>query len=502
MIEFQNISKSFGSNKALDQVTLKVKAGSIHAFIGENGAGKSTACKLLYGMHPFESGKLLYNGKPFAFKNSVQARAAGFGMVHQHFMLASEVEAWKHLWLEITANKKLECLVSPVFSKKIIEQLEALAHQYNYSIPWTKKIKDLDVATQQKIEILKMFSQKPKVIMFDEPTAILSPQDAERLLKQIQTLRDTGHTIILVTHKLKEVFAIADTVSVFRAGRCVGTQAVTQCTPDSLTEMMIGEVIQPLSRGGRKLASDPAVLKILDYSANSLHKISLETKKFEIVGIAGIEGNGQKELVEAIIKPWKFIGKRRGQITFKEKSLFDVNSAQIRKLGIAYIPEDRTKDAALPQFSALENFLLGHQDRKSFLSGLFIKWDEVRALFKKTTRELNLRPKYSFHIFSAFSGGNQQKIIVSRELMNEPDFLLAVNPTRGVDLQTTQQIHRKILDLKQNGSSVLLVSSDLDELISLCDRILVLYSGRIVGQLHHYDFNEKIIGKLMITGAE
>lgn len=506
MIEFRGISKSFGTCHANKNISLNIQKGTVHALIGENGAGKSTLCKMLFGMFTPTSGQILINGRAVNISSPTVAKALGIGMVHQHFMLTENMTAIDHVMIE---EKKqgdwLSQLLLPVNRKKMRNELEALANKYKMRVPWHLEIEHLSVGVQQKIEILKLLYNHAEVLILDEPTAVLTPQETEQFFAQLKALRDQGKTVILITHKLKEVMAIADHVSVFRKGEHIGTHPISAVNEEKLGELMVGQKFEPVSA-----VRDPSArsttglvkLSIRDYSLAEgrrlvLDRINLEMRTGEIVGIAGVEGNGQSELISSIIEPLKFKNQRTGYIDYKDQSILLEETALIRTMGIGFFPEDRLKDGVLKNFTAEENFLLGQHRREDYQWFGFFRWKDLEMMLDKVYEKFGIQPRDPKLSLRHYSGGNQQKLVVGRETIQDPDLLIACQPTRGVDVGAAKIIHQEILDLKKRGTSVLLISSDLDELFKLTDRLFVIYDGRFVSQLFHYEYDEKKVGAMM-----
>jgi ABC-type uncharacterized transport system ATPase subunit len=506
MIEFKNVSKTFGSVIANKNVSFKIEKGSIHALIGENGAGKSTTCKILFGLYSADSGEVEIQGKPVQFRSPIDAKAAGLGMVHQHFMLAGSMTALDHVVIEQNQKRSwFKNLFGRIQREELLEELNNLSEKFQMPVAWEKTIAELSVGIHQRIEILKLLYNHSEILILDEPTAVLTPQETELFFEQLRELKKSGKTIIIITHKLKEVKALADTVTVMRAGECIGSYPVAEVSVENLGELMVGSELQIVKSHRMKEATGLARLTLGDYSIKVgnleiLKKLNLEIRPHEIVGIAGVEGNGQTELINSIVRPWMYKGLRWGRIDFKEESILMLSSRRVRDLGIAFFPEDRLHQAVLPEGTALENFFLGQQYNEEFNRFGFIRWNKLRSRMWDLIQKFDVRPQSMDLPLEKFSGGNQQKLVVARELSTQPELLIAAQPTRGVDIGAMQIIHREILELRNRGSSVLLISSDLDELFKLSDRIVVLFNGQFVAQFFHYEFDEKKIGARMGGG--
>jgi len=505
-LDFENISKTFGELKANQNISFQVKKGHIHAIVGENGAGKSTLMKILFGLYQKDSGKIRLNGKEINFSSPIQAKNMGLGMVHQHFMLAGPLMAVDHIILEDAKNNipLFKKLFFPLPRKKIIQDLNKLSSLYKMPVPWESKIEDLSVGIQQRIEILKLLYNKADLLILDEPTAVLTPQEIEQLFLQLKEMKDSGKTILIITHKLKEVLKIADAVTVLRQGQSICTLPIKGQTIESLSEHMIGRKLKYFSHEER-IDSDVTRVVVRNLTFQTANKtllkdVSFEIHPNEILGIAGVEGNGQTELLNAFVRPQNTNGKYFGQIQFKNVNLLNLTSSQIRKLEVSYFPEDRIHQGLLLHANVLENFLLGKQFHSEFSKKGWILKKQVHAAVQTIFDQFDVRPKNEKLLLEKFSGGNQQKFVVGRELYHHPNLLIAAQPTRGVDIGAIETIHTEFLKQREKGTSVLLISSELDELLKLSDRILVLFNGKIMGNILRKDFNEKEIGILMTGG--
>lgn len=499
-VEFKKISKRFGSTVANDQISFTVAPGTIHGIIGENGAGKSTAMKILFGFYEADEGEVLIHGKPVQLTSPTEAMKAGIGMVHQHFMLAEPVTALDNILLHHSG---------PAFGKlnraKEKVRLEALAESYGFNIDLSAPVEELSVGAQQRLELLKILSHNSDIIILDEPTAVLTPQEVQDLFRNLKTLRDQGKTILLITHKLKEVIGITDNVTIFRAGQVIGCRKTTETQSSELAELMVGRrLTAPTERTTSVAAKEILCFKDLsaqlgDHQVQNLH---FQVHSQEIVGIAGVEGNGQDVLIRALLEPDSLKRKSvKGEVHIVGKTSVTSHNKksaqQIRALGVGAFPEDRLRFGALAQKSLLENFLLGRQRLKQFTRGIFLN---QKALLKATSEALksyDIRPQNPQLNFSQLSGGNQQKLVVARELADQPSLILAAQPTRGVDIGAIEFIHQQLRDARDRGAGVLLISSELDELLTLSDRILVMYKGRIVKEFSRQEFNETAIGAAM-----
>ncbi len=494
-LELRNIQKSFGPVQANAQVSFQVAESSIHAIVGENGAGKSTAMKILYGQYMPDGGEILLAGKRCHWSSSADAIAAGFGMVHQHFMLAETHTALENILLGTHHFPYLR-RHSGAARKKI----QALMQEFGLEIPLDTPVEELPVGMQQKIEILKLLYRDSKVLILDEPTAVLAPAEIEGLFRILRALSAKGKTILIITHKLKEVMALAEKVTIFRAGRVVGEREVQHTSIGEISGLMMGQEVQAPTEKERSPARHDLVLEAKAVKAGkNLGPVSFRIRAGEILGIAGVEGNGQSELLRLLLDPKRNL--KEGSLRFQEKSVERFSAAKIRELGTAVFPEDRLKEGLLLDFSLAENFLLGHEQKKEFRWGPFLLRKKIRNVTQGALHTYDVRPPLVEAKASDLSGGNQQKLVVARELWQQPKLLLASKPTRGVDIGAIAFIHKKILDLREQGTAVLLISSELEELFTLADRLLVLYRGQVVGSFLREEFNEKTVGALMAGAA-
>lgn len=496
-IQFKGVNKSFGPVHANKNLNLSIGQGSIHGIIGENGAGKSTAMKILFGLYQADSGEVLLNGQPINFATPIQAMAAGIGMVHQHFMLGEPFSALDNLLLHQQGHGPFQI----IDRKAEQEKLETIAQKYGFQIPWQLPVQKLSVGEQQRIEILKILSQNSKFLILDEPTAVLTPQEVKDLFQNLRQLRDEGRTILIITHKLKEVMQITDHVTIFRAGEVIAERETAKTTIDELAELMVGRKTKHLAPDSHKLEKNKHALEVRNLSINNeYHRLLVEellVAKNEIVGVAGVEGNGQDLLIESILNPTTFAGKISGQIKINQHETLNLSASQIRSLSVGAFPEDRLRKGVLPGRPATENFLLGHHRKDQFKSGIQLNESALLNETQRAMDKFDVRPRNPLLTFQQFSGGNQQKFVVARELWNNPQFILAAQPTRGVDIGAIEFIHEQILQARNQGAGVLLISSELDEVLTLSDRIFVLYKGQLIAHFERHDFDEIKIGAAM-----
>lgn len=496
-VEFIGIHRTFGDCVSADNVHFRVTQGCVHAIVGENGAGKSTSMKILFGLLKPDKGILKVQGQEVHFNSPTEAMDLGIGMVHQHFMLAEPLSALDNILLFQKHSKAFQKLNR----KEHKERLQKLAVEYQFEIDWDAPVQSLSVGTQQRIEILKILSQDSKIIILDEPTAVLTPQETEDLFKNLRKLKAEGRTIIIITHKLKEVMAIADEVTVLRNCKVVSSKPISQTSIETLTEDMVGRKIKNISFSERTLFNAGApVLKISNLSAvhphGMLSKIQMQVNKGEIVGIAGVEGNGQDLLIQSILDPMSL--NLQGDVTLKNHSLLKLSSAKIRQLGLSAFPEDRLRFGVLGERSLFENFILGYQKSPRYSRWGFLNFKRIFQRTQEALEKFDVRPRDIQKPIGKLSGGNQQKLVVARELQDQPEFILAAKPTRGVDIGAIEFIHEQLLEARNRGAGVLLVSSELEELMTLADRILVLFKGQFVAEFSRTQgYDEIKIGAAM-----
>lgn len=496
-VEFLGIHKKFGEFHAAEDLNFKVESGKIHAIVGENGAGKSTAMKILFGLYRPEEGRLKVHGQEVRFQSPTEAMNLGIGMVHQHFMLAEPLSALDNILLFQKNRRAFQRLRR----QQHLKQLQKIADQYQFDIDWERPVHTLSVGTQQRIEILKILSQDAKIIILDEPTAVLTPQETEDLFKNLRRLKAEGRTILIITHKLKEVMALADAVTVLRNGKVIVNKKISETSVEDLAEHMVGRKIKNLSLHARtSLPSAPPVLQMtqinLSARTGGLSNIQLQVRKGEIVGIAGVEGNGQDLLIQSLLNPRSL--KLKGQIELKSQSILKFSAAQVRELGLAAFPEDRLRFGVLKERPLYENFILGYHKSQEYSRHGFLNFKNVFAKTRAAMEKFDVRPRDIQKSMGQLSGGNQQKLVVARELQTNPEFILAAKPTRGVDIGAIEFIHEQLLDSRNRGAGILLISSELDELMTLSDRILVLFKGQLVAEFSRaQSYNEIDIGAAM-----
>ncbi len=496
-IELVGINKHFGPVHANKDIDLKVTRGTVHGIVGENGAGKTTLMSILYGFYTAESGKIFVDGKQVTIKDSSHALELGIGMVHQHFMLVDNFTVLENVVL----GAEDSALLQPSLDKarKVMAQL---ARDYELEVDPDALIEDLSVGGQQRVEILKALYRGAEILILDEPTGVLTPSEADHLFKVLKTLREQGKTILLITHKLREIMAITDDVSVMRQGAMVKTLQTKNTDPAELAELMVGRrVLLRVDKGEStpgdvKLEVKDLVVKD-DMGITRVKGINFEVRAGEIVGIAGVSGNGQSDMLEAITGMRKADG---GKLIVKGKEVVikgDDGAAKLRDMSVAHVPEDRQELGLVVTFEQWENAILGYQDDDKYGKGAFLSIPAARAEANRHIEKFDIRPANNRLKVANFSGGNQQKIVLAREMSRNPDVLIVGQPTRGVDIGAIEFIHNQIVAMRDAGKAVLLVSVELDEVRSLADRLLVMFDGHIVGEVDPATATEAELGLLM-----
>ena len=476
-LELQGITKRFGSLVANDHIDLIIEPGQIHALLGENGAGKTTLMNVLYGLlHPDE-GEILIDDRPVSFRSPGDAIKAGIGMVHQHFMLVPVFTVAENVTLGAEPTRGLGLLDR----RRARREVRELSERYGLNVDPDAYVEYLPVGTQQRAEIIKALRRDASVLILDEPTSVLTPGETEDLFRVIRELKAGGRSIVFISHKLKEVQAIADTITVIRRGRVVGERPPT-ATDAELAALMVGrpvelKVTKDVARPGATVLDVGGVSAIDDHGQTALNDVSFEVKAGEILGVAGVQGNGQTELCEALI------GLRpvtAGSVLLDGKDLTQATPRDRLRAGFGYVPEDRQEDGLVSDFSVAENLVLDVYDRPPFASGIALNLDAIGANAKTLVTEYDVRTPSPEQRVGALSGGNQQKVIIAREMSRDLRLLLASQPTRGLDVGSIEFVHRRIVEERDRGVAVLIVSSELDEIYALADRIAVMYEGKIV----------------------
>ena len=495
-VELRHISKRFPGVVANKDVSLKVQSGSVHALVGENGAGKSTVMKILYGMQRPDSGEIFVNGKQVNFKNPNEAIVAGIGMVHQHFMLADNFTVLENIILGSEPKQSVQ-IDFEAARKKISE----MATTYGLDIDPDELVENLGVGQRQRVEILKVLYRGASILIFDEPTAVLVPQEVDDLFGALRGLREQGMSVIFISHKLDEVLRVADEVTVVRAGSTVAEVKAKDVTSQKLAELMVGsELPKPETKG--KTRRDNVVLELSGVTVpskgarNLLTNISFKLHAGEVIGIAGVEGNGQSELTETILGLLNY----EGNINFDNSSIDDLSVAARRDLGIGFIPEDRQRQALMLGSPLWENRILGYQRKKPIFNGFILDKKATIEDTRVIMQEFDVRAPGPNSLATALSGGNQQKFIVGREMVHAPKLLVASHPTRGVDVGAQGAIWEELRKAREKGMAIVLISADLEELIGMSDRLLVMLRGEVTAELDPANTTPEKLGAAM-TGV-
>lgn len=528
-IEMLHITKEFPGIKANDDVTIQLKKGEIHALLGENGAGKSTLMSILFGLYQPDSGIIKKDGKEVKITDPNVATSLHIGMVHQHFKLVEVYSVLDNIILgdepireyNFSAKNKvlngflkgfsktMTFLNNHIFKvidrKKAYEQVVKLSNQYGLFIEPNAKVQDITVGMQQRVEILKMLYRENDVLIFDEPTAVLTPQEISELMEIMKKLASEGKSILFITHKLNEIKEVADRCTVLRKGRCIGTVDVANVTKEELSEMMVGRKVQLIVDKTEAKPKD-VVLKVENlvmidklHKTNAVNNVSFDVRKGEIVCIAGIDGNGQTDLVYGItgLEPIK-----SGKVYLNNVDITNLSIRKRNKVGLAHIPEDRHRHGLVLDYSLEQNLVLQNYFEDRFQKAGFIKFKNIRKYADDLIEKFDIRSgQGSITVARSMSGGNQQKAIVAREIDRNTDLLIAVQPTRGLDVGAIENIHSRLVELRDADKAVLLVSLELDEVMSLSDRILVMHKGEIVGEFNPKEVTAQELG-LYMAGAK
>lgn len=488
-VSMKGICMSFPGILANDHVDFEVEQGSIHCLLGENGSGKTTLMNVLFGLYHKDSGDIRINGKAVEIRNPADAESLGVGMVHQHFMLIPQLTILQNIILGSEPGGFV------IDMEKARDTVQALVDKYSFKLDIDQKVSRISVGMKQKVEILKLLYRGARIVIFDEPTAVLTPQEVKELFVIFHTLIEQGCTIIFITHKLNEIFDVSDYVTVLRKGRCIGTVATKEIDAVKLSEMMIGRQLQEIKQLTPTSKGD-YVLKMEDvHLLPNSSGVSFGVRCGEIVGVAGIDGNGQLELEELIT------GVRHLETGSLSLCGCDASGLSIRArkgLGMAYIPSDRGQSGAMASATVEENFLLGHQDSKRYRKHGFVDYKTLDSDCLDYQKEFDIRFVSISQPFGGLSGGNQQKVVLAREVGKDVNFVLAAQPIRGLDISAIEFIHNVLLKLRNEGKGVLLISAELSELLEVCDRIIVLCDGEITGSFERSSFDESTIGLAMI----
>ena len=495
-----NITKEFPGIIANDDITLRFMRGEIHALLGENGAGKSTLMSVLFGLYRPEKGVIKKNGEVVDIKDPNDATALGIGMVHQHFKLIDVFSVLDNIILGAETTK-----LGFLQKKEAKKQVMKLSEKYGLKVDVNAKVEDITVGMQQRVEILKMLYRENEILIFDEPTAVLTPQEIDELMNIMRSFKEEGKSILFITHKLNEIMAVSDRVTVLRKGKCIGTVNTADVTKQELSTMMVGRPVQlevvkePAQPKEVVLSVENLTVPSKIHKNNAVKNVSFDVRAGEIVCIAGIDGNGQTELIQGItgLEPVK-----SGKITLCGENITHSSIKKRNKTGISHIPEDRHKHGLVLKNTLEENLVLQRFDEKRFQKMGFIKFGEVRKYADELIERFDVRSgQGAVTTAASMSGGNQQKAIIAREIDREKPLLIAVQPTRGLDVGAIEYIHSQLVSERDKGAAILLVSLELDEVLSLSDRILVMYEGEIVGEVDPKNTTPEELG-LYMSGAK
>lgn len=498
MIKVEELTKKFDDFTANDKISLCVEKQEIKCIVGENGAGKSTLMNMLYGLIRPTSGKILIRGEEVHLKNPIDAITKGIGMVHQHFKLVPSLTVYENILLGVELKKGK----SPVIDrKKEIEKVQKLIDDYQFALNPLDKIEDISVGSRQRVEILKMLYRNVDILILDEPTAVLTPQEVDELMASLKHLKEQGKTILVITHKLREVMELSDSVTVIKQGRVVGHVKTKDTDETQLAQMMVGRNVVLTVNNDRKNPVSKEVLygvknlcTVSDYGKEVVSAMTFQVHRGEILGVAGVEGNGQSELVKLMTGLMESTG---GQITFLGRDVTNWWPANLRKAGMGIIPEDRYAQGLCGDMSIAENCIAGCHGRGDVCKRGMFSYKAIREKRDKFVREFDIRLGDLKGNVSSLSGGNAQKIIVARELSTDPKLLIACQPTRGVDIGSIEFIQSQILKFRDEGNAVILVSSELSEILSLSDNMIVMYKGKISGRVGKDEVTAASMGLLM-----
>ncbi|MEG0294891.1 ABC transporter ATP-binding protein [Enterococcus sp.] len=490
----RDITKSFGTFKANDQINLQVKKGEIHALLGENGAGKSTLMNVLSGLLEPTSGDILMNGEVVKITSPTKASQLGIGMVHQHFMLVDAFTVTENIILGNEPGR-----LGLLDRRKAREEILRVSNQYGLQVNPDAHIRDISVGMQQRVEILKMLYRGADILIFDEPTAVLTPQEIEELAKIMQGLVQEGKSIILITHKLDEIKAVADRCTVIRRGKGIGTVNVADVNSQELADMMVGRSVS--FKTDKKVADPQEVVLAVDNlvvkenrGLTAVKGLSLEVRAGEVLGIAGIDGNGQSELIQALTGLRKV---ESGEIILNDEKITNLRPRKITEAGVSHVPEDRHKYGLILEMSVSENIALQTYYKEPMSHFGILNYSEMNYHARDLIKEYDVRTVNELVPAKALSGGNQQKAIIAREISRDPDLLIVANPTRGLDVGAIEFIHKRIIEQRDKFKAVLLVSFELEEILNVSDRIAVIHDGQIVGVVNADETSEQELGLLM-----
>lgn len=501
ILKMQDIHKTFPGVKANNGVSIELRRGEVLALLGENGSGKSTLMNILYGFYKPDSGKIFIKGKEIKISSPKVAIENGVGMIHQHFMLVPVFTALENIILGLDLDQGLK-----LNRESYRRDIQEISEKYGLKVDLDKKIQDMSVGEQQKVEIIKCLFRKAEVLVLDEPTAVLTPQESEDLFRIMRRYVSDNKSVIFISHKMDELMEFSDRITILRAGNLITTFQTKETSIAELASAMVGHKVEFLKNRDRDVNTDTKVeirdLHVRDNRGVEVLKgVNLEIREGEILGLAGIDGNGQSELSEALLGLREIT---EGQIFFDGNEITGQSVNMLRKAGVGYVPPDRKSQGLILDFSIRENLVLDEIDQEEFSDGAFLKLGKIRDHAQQLVQEFDIRPADAEQKAGALSGGNQQKVIVARVFNKMPKFLVAVNPIRGIDINAAEFVHRKILELKKAGASILLISTDLEEVFDISDRIAVICDGRIVGVGKTDSLTVEKVGLMMtgITGEE
>lgn len=494
VVELKQITKRFPGIVANDSISLTLRKGEIHALLGENGAGKSTLMNILFGLYQPDEGSIEMDGKPVTIDNPNTAIKYGIGMVHQHFKLVQPFTVTENIILGMEPKKGTN-----IDYKSASAKVAKLSEQYGLQVNPNSKIQDISVGMQQRVEILKTLYRGADILIFDEPTAVLTPQEIVELMAIMRRLVAEGKSIILITHKLKEIMEISDRVTIIRRGKVIDTVDTNQTNPNDLAEKMVGRRVSfKIDKADPQIGEPVLTMNEVKLTSKDnvplLNGIDLTVRAGEIVGIAGVDGNGQTELIEALTGLRKV---NSGTITLSGTNITNLSARKIIENGISHIPEDRHKHGLVLDFSIRENMILETYYKRPFSKGVLLEQDVITEHAEKLVKAFDVRTPSIETKARSLSGGNQQKAIIAREIDKNPDLLIAAQPTRGLDVGAIEFVHQQLIKQRDEGKAVLLISFELDEIINVADRIAVIYGGKIIGEVYPKDTNDQELGLMM-----
>ena len=499
VVEMRSITKKFGDFVANDRIDLTVHKGEIHALLGENGAGKTTLMKVLYGLLQPNEGEIYVHGKQVEMENPNVAIGQGIGMVHQHFMLVQPFTVAENIILGQETTKGF----GVIDRNRAVQDVKDLSERYGLIVDPNREIRDISVGMQQRVEILKALYRGAEILILDEPTAVLTPQEIEELVKIMRSLTEEGKTVIVITHKLKEIKMVADNCTIIRRGKYIDTVKVEDTTESELASKMVGREIElkvqkDEARPGEVALSIQDLVVKDSRGINAVDGFTLDVQKGEILALAGIDGNGQTELIEALTGIREI---ESGKVKVHDKEVQGGTPRDIFEAGLASIPEDRQRRGLVLDYTVAENLVLQNYGKKPFSRRGVLDREEISKYAQQLIKNFDVRPPEEAYLAKELSGGNQQKVIIAREVSNDPDVLVASQPTRGLDVGAIEYVHRALVDQRDKGRAVFLISLDLDEVLNVADRIAVIYEGKVVGVVSPEETDEHELGLMMAGGA-